>query len=70
MALDAEQIAAREEAVAWLKNLNMDRDGYTVAARLEAAFPDTLGDAPLAPEAELEAEQADVQARDESGRFA
>lgn len=49
MALDAEQIAARNEATAWLRNLNMDRDGYTVAARLEAAFPDTLGDALAAP---------------------
>lgn len=44
MALTAEQIAARNEATAFLRFENQDRDGHTVAARLEAAFPDTLGD--------------------------
>lgn len=39
MALTAEQLAARDEACAWLRFANQDRDGHTVAARLEAAFP-------------------------------
>ena len=50
MALTPEQIAIRNEAAAWLRYANQDRDGHSVAADLELQFPDTLGDEPAAPE--------------------
>lgn len=38
--MDENQLKLMREACAWLRSINRDRQGETIAAELEAAFPE------------------------------